>query len=70
MDDTTTGPCPRCEELRADFVTKRALMAQLTDEARSEVVRLTAEVNRLRAQLRDEERENGALRRRLREGGR
>jgi len=63
MHDTTTGPCPRCEELRADFVTKRALMAQLTDEAR-------AEVNRLRAQLRDEERENAALRRRLREGGR
>jgi hypothetical protein len=63
MDDTTTGSCPRCEELRADFVARRQLMAELVDEAR-------AHVARLQAQLRDEERENAALRRRLREGGR
>lgn len=63
MDDTTTGKCPRCEELRADFVARRQLMAELVDEAR-------AHVARLQAQLRDEERENAALRRRLREGGR
>lgn len=84
MHDTTTGPCPRCEELRADFMARRTLMAQLTDEARTErdecrtmlaatlqtSDELRATIARLRAQLRDEERENAALRRRLREGGR
>jgi len=40
------------------------------DELLAAVVRLTADVRRLQVQLRDEERENGALRRRLREGGR
>jgi septal ring factor EnvC (AmiA/AmiB activator) len=84
MDDTTTGPCPRCD---CTISLARALTEASTmklneasqelakfredrDELLTQVVRLTADVRRLQAQLRDEERENAALRRRLREGGR
>lgn len=54
------------DEARRELVA----MAEDRDELLTHVVHLTDDVRRLQAQLRDEERENGALRRRLREGGR
>ena len=59
MNGHVQGTCARCDELRREL-----------DELRVKLDTVTLYAQRTTAQLRDEERENGALRRRLREGGR
>jgi hypothetical protein len=59
MNGQDKGVCARCAELLREH-----------DELRVKLETVTLYAQRTTAQLRDEERENGALRRRLREGGR
>lgn len=61
-----TKKCPACEGWEVLVQIAR----DERDDARREREELRVQLARVRAQLRDEERENGALRRRLREGGR
>lgn len=59
MNGQDEGVCARCAELLRE-----------RDELRVKLDTVTLYAQRTTAQLRDEERENGALRRRLRDGGR
>jgi hypothetical protein len=60
------GACAQCDELRG----KLHEMLELAEKATRDLATVTLYAQRTTAQLRDEERENAALRRRLREGGR
>lgn len=64
----------RIAELGADIETLRALVAseskRIAELGWSRIEELSADLHRARAEIRDLERENASLRRRLREGGR
>lgn len=73
MNTDSRGPCPSCDALRvlnAISTDERDDARRERDETRRCLDQTLAALARVRAQLRDEERENAALRRRLWEGGR
>lgn len=73
MNGHNEGACARCHELREELDRLNAQLHEVVDlaeRATRDLATVTLYAQRLTVQLRDEERENGALRRRLREGGR